>query len=212
MPRPCFSIDYSELGRAPTGEILRFIVWAAWWTGEPCGKPWRAPDATGRIPATGPGVGTYGINYEAEVQGLIAADDAIRTAMGEGTATYQIDDAWARAARRAEDGKVARYQPSRTACRLDTRGRGFGRPLRTPAREWCRRYEVDPALGFGSGRLPDRVTRLLGLTLPFTRKEVQRAYRRAISRGRLHPDQGGDADAFKEVTSAQEEALAYATG
>jgi hypothetical protein len=42
-----------------------------------------------------------------------------------------------------------------------------------------------------------------------TDKDVQHAYRRIISERRLHPDQGGDRDAFELVTLARDSALEY---
>jgi len=51
---------------------------------------------------------------------------------------------------------------------------------------------------------------LLGLRHPFTRQDVQRAFRaKSLT---AHPDHGGDADFFRSLMSARDRALADADG
>lgn len=203
IPSPKFSIGYVSLSQAP--HTLHFFVWSAWWTGEPSAKPWRTPDASGAVKQAGPGVGEHGIHYNAEAEALTAADDAIRAALGEGSATIQIDDGWARAAERQRDGRLPRYRAPRTEVTFAKRGSGKGRPPTTPAREWCQ----PKAAWVPSSRAPSAAVAALGLQPGFTEADVQRAYRRIVSSERLHPDHGGDEKRFREVTAARDAALAW---
>lgn len=49
----------------------------------------------------------------------------------------------------------------------------------------------------------------LGLRDAASTEEIQRAYRRAVAGGRLHPDQGGDPAAFRRVTELRDVALEH---
>ncbi|GIX48229.1 MAG: hypothetical protein KatS3mg131_2440 [Candidatus Tectimicrobiota bacterium] len=57
-----------------------------------------------------------------------------------------------------------------------------------------------------AGQATPACLRLLGLTWPCTTAEVKRAFRRQAKR--LHPDVGGDSEAFQRLCRAYHEALA----
>lgn len=165
-----YSIAYVETGRAPTvgvsavsvevdgvvmdvtgpprGQALRAYVWAAWWTQEPRGKPWRSPDALGLVPHDGPGCGAYGIDYEAEEKAEVAADEAIRAALrpfrlsADAMATSRIHESFARAAYREHLGKPVRYVASRPGATWHAKPTGHNRPPTQPAREWWAAWHV----------------------------------------------------------------------
>ena len=55
------------------------------------------------------------------------------------------------------------------------------------------------------GDAPSAYLGLLGITSPYTREAVQRAFRERAKRH--HPDTGGDAVKFRELVEAKEHAL-----
>jgi hypothetical protein len=91
------------------------------------------------------------------------------------------------------------------------RWRGRDRPLQTrrlsraridagEADRWYRLASADAAPAVAA-------LRVLGLMSPATVAEIRRAFRRAARH--LHPDVGGSADAFRRLTAAYTEALAW---
>src|SRR5262249_31056442 len=72
--------------------------------------------------------------------------------------------------------------------------------------EYRRAYAEHPGVNSDGASSADFA--MLGLRHPFTRQDVQRAFRAKSQR--LHPDHGGDPDFFRALVSARDRALAHA--
>lgn len=159
--------------------------WAAWWVAPPSARPWRTPDAAGTMPFA-PGVHLRDL-------AALAAERCIRSVMGAGTYVRQMDPSWAAAAQREAQGLPPRYRAPRVK-------KAPGAP-----RARARRPEAPPA-AVG----PMAAFQALGIGATATAEEIRRAFRRCVSEGRLHPDQGGDPEAFKMLEAHMRAALAWA--
>ncbi len=70
------------------------------------------------------------------------------------------------------------------------------------------RRKLADQYGFVGGRVSSEALAMLGLSRPFTRADVLRAFRAKSLKA--HPDQGGESDFFRALMMARESALADA--
>jgi len=76
----------------------------------------------------------------------------------------------------------------------------------SPRSRWAT-YYLEPSV---TGREAPQSLTLLGLATPCDERDVRRAYRHKARQA--HPDQGGSAEAFKQIQRAYEDALRFVGG
>ncbi len=212
-----YAIDYLKVGRLPNDGIIHAYVWAAWWTGEPTGKPWRTPDATGAVKQTWHA--EAGLRSTAD-HAEIAADQACRAACGPAVETHMVDESFARAAYREASGNPPRYVAPRP--RAAAR-RKQARPPASEAGAWfkARWAKIDADFQWyqdvakrqawselltGPGGAKGSALSELGLAATATEADVKRAFKqRCLTE---HPDHGGTDARFAALVNLRDRALA----
>ena len=214
--------------------------WSAWWTAQPTETPWREPDATGegkpedaeRAIRAVKGIGAFvrmlGVEwaevvreraeYKAQGRRMPRANVARkrrdneaerrfterlardRAAAAQRQARTREDQARADAQRNAEASRGSEAWWRDMQSKIDELLRQYGAPK--PAPQATPAYVSPVAAAFAA----------LDLTPIATTEEVARAFRRKVGRERLHPDQGGNVDAFVALNRARELATKHATG
>ncbi len=155
-----YSVAYIEVRRNDKGGIVHGWVWAAWWSGEPCGSPWRTPDAFGVVEQA------WGTPTWARGEGMaeIAADEACREGLRRAAETYhfyaqashavgwdrsvtvetrRICGSFALAARRENEGRPPRYRSPRSPSSPCQKPVGHDRPPTVTARTFFEAFWRD---------------------------------------------------------------------
>ncbi len=196
-----FAKAYVQI-RNERGTLDHFYAWSAWWTGEPTAKPWRNADAFGREE-----VGTMGALLKSpDLDADEAADAAIRAALGNNAQTHRLDDSWARASLRVQQGGPPRYRRPRTTRYPYAQMPGWNRPPEMSVAYW-RQTRRNPGPGWFSCAPPIDLGALASLGLRFGASEadVRRAFRQRARAA--HPDGGGTAQTFQALVALRDEAM-----
>lgn len=196
-----FSKAYVQI-RNERGTLDHYYAWSAWWTGEPIAKPWRNADAFGREE-----VGTMAALLKSpDLDADEAADAAIRRVLRVGALTYRLDDSWARASLRAQQGGPPRYRRPRATRYAYAPMPGWNRPPEMSVADW-RRTRRSPGPEWFSYELPVDLDVLasLGLRVGASEADVRRAFRQRARAA--HPDGGGTAQTFQTLVALRDAAM-----
>jgi hypothetical protein len=163
-----------------TATRRRRFLWAVWWSAPPVRHPFRKPDA--------------------HRGGAASHEEAWQEAQrAAGMRLVEIEPHWARAWARVLTGQPAwnRFE--------DRVGGAPPRPAGAPPRSAGRAPPPPaPASAPTIARRPS-VWEILGTTSAASASDLKRAFhKRALA---THPDQGGDAEAFRDVQRAYKDAL-----
>lgn len=196
-----FSKAYVAI-RNERGTLDHYYAWSAWWTGEPIAKPWRSADAWGLVLQ----MNSHECFHDADLEADEMADRTIRNAHGINAGTHRLDDSWARASLRAQQGGPPRYRRPRTTRYPYAPMPGWNRPPEMSVAEW-RRTRRAPGPGWFGCEPPIDFSALasLGLKVDASEADVRRAFRRRARAA--HPDGGGTAQTFQALVALRDAAM-----
>lgn len=186
-------------------DLDMFCMWAVWFGKPPTRKEWRAPDVWGACRATR---GDEDAIRQARRAWLSFRELDSSDVLAD--AHQEIEPKWAAAHLRTVQGK--RTWPAARTPRPKP-AQGTGPRVQTGSnseRVWtgsCADFDDMFRRWYRENPVTLPCFELLGVSRPYTEEKVRAAYRALAFKH--HPDRGGSAEKFREVTRARDEALRH---